>query len=149
MDTFRCDRISRSGDSYAERLPAGPTRDERAPVAALHRWWDRGSLGNAGWHCSRCFATVDGIRIKMHSFSHQGWDSPENHEVRTLGDRVRQGLDLFGRPDQVCDRIESNKDVPSYVSEQFERKGRFGYLLDRDGQDAGFEDVESVDEHDV
>jgi beta-1,4-mannosyl-glycoprotein beta-1,4-N-acetylglucosaminyltransferase len=39
--------------------------------------------------------------------------------------------------------------VPSYISEQYERKGRFGYLLNRDGQDAGFEDVKSVAEHDV
>jgi beta-1,4-mannosyl-glycoprotein beta-1,4-N-acetylglucosaminyltransferase len=85
----------------------------------------------------------------MHSFSHQGWNTAENRDSRTLIDRVRHGLDLFGRTDQIYDKIEDNKDVPSYISEQYERKGRFRYLLDRDGQDAGFEDVSSVSEHDV
>ncbi|KAJ9631093.1 hypothetical protein H2203_001624 [Taxawa tesnikishii (nom. ined.)] len=40
------------------------------PLAALRRWWDRGTLWNAGWRCSSCFATVAEMRSKMHSFSH-------------------------------------------------------------------------------
>jgi beta-1,4-mannosyl-glycoprotein beta-1,4-N-acetylglucosaminyltransferase len=130
-------------------LRQGLLGDEWAPIAALHRWWNRGTLWNAGWHCSSCFATVAEMRIKMHSFSHQGWNTAENRDSRTMIDRVRHGLDLFGRPDQIYDKIENNKDVPSYISEQYERKGRFRYLLDRDGQDAGFEDVSSVSEHDM
>jgi hypothetical protein len=84
----------------------------------------------------------------MHGFSHQGWNSAENCDSWTLVDRVWHGLDLCGRLDRVYDRVENNRDVPSSVSEQLERKGRFGYFLDRDRQDAGFKDVASVDEHD-
>lgn len=112
-----------------------------APIAAMHRWLDRATLWNAGWHCSSCFATVAEMHTKMHSFSHQGWNTAENRDSRTLIERVRHGLDLFGRADELYDRIEDNKDVPTYITAQYEQKGRFKYLLDRDGEDAGFYDV--------
>jgi beta-1,4-mannosyl-glycoprotein beta-1,4-N-acetylglucosaminyltransferase len=120
-----------------------------APIAALRRWWDRGTLWNAGWHCSSCFATVAEMRTKMHSFSHQGWNTANNRDARNLINRVRLGLDLFGRAGELYDKVEKNEDVPSFISEQYEKKGRFRYLLDRDGEDAGFEDVATVDQHDV
>jgi beta-1,4-mannosyl-glycoprotein beta-1,4-N-acetylglucosaminyltransferase len=120
-----------------------------APVAAIRRWWDRGTLWNAGWHCSSCFATVAEMRTKMHSFSHQGWNTPKNRDLRTLIYRVQHGLDLFGRASELYDKVESNEDVPSYVSEQNALKGRFKYLLNRDGEDAGFEDISTVTPHDV
>jgi beta-1,4-mannosyl-glycoprotein beta-1,4-N-acetylglucosaminyltransferase len=130
-------------------LRQGLLGSEWAPVASLRRWWDRGTLWNAGWHCSSCFASVAEMRTKMHSFSHQGWNTADNRELRTLINRVRHGLDLFGRAGEMYDKVEGNEDVPPYVSEQYRSKGRFKYLLDRDGKDAGFEDFETVTSHDV
>lgn len=114
------------------------------PIDAIRRWWDRATLWNAGWHCSSCFATVAEMHTKMHSFSHQGWNTAENRDSSTLIDRVRHGLDLFGRVDELYDKIQDNKDVPSYISAQYDQKGRFRYLLDRDGEDAGFDDVSTA-----
>jgi len=120
-----------------------------APIAAIHRWWDRGTLWNAGWHCSSCFATVAEMRTKMHSFSHQGWNTEANRETHTLVNRVRHGLDLFGRAGELYDRVKDNADVPPYILEQFDQHGRFRYMLDRDGESAGFEDLTTAHEHDV
>ncbi|CAD0090630.1 unnamed protein product [Aureobasidium mustum] len=89
------------------------------------------------------------MHTKMHSFSHQGWNTEENRDSRTLINRVRHGLDLFGRADELYDKIEDNKDVPSYITAQYEQKGRFKYLLDRDGEDAGFDDVSAAVQHDI
>ncbi|KAH0373809.1 hypothetical protein KCU65_g113, partial [Aureobasidium melanogenum] len=114
------------------------------PIAAIRRWWDRATLWNAGWHCSSCFATVAEMHTKMQSFSHQNWNTEENRDSRIMIDRVRHGLDLFGRADELYDRIEDNKDVPSYITTQYEQKGRFKYLLNRDGEDAGFDDVSTA-----
>ena len=59
--------------------------------------------------------------------------------------RVRTGQDLFGRDDQVYDKIEAGQlDVPDYIVEQNKTAGRFKHLLNRDGEDAGFEDWESA-----
>jgi beta-1,4-mannosyl-glycoprotein beta-1,4-N-acetylglucosaminyltransferase len=120
-----------------------------APIAAFRRWWDRGTLWNAGWHCSSCFATVAEMRTKMHSFSHQGWNTANNRDSRTLVNRVRHGLDLFGRVGELYDRVELNGDVPPFVFEQYKQNGRFRYLLNRDGEDAGFEDGATVIHHDM
>lgn len=125
-------------------LRQGLLGNGRTPIAVFRRWWDRGTLWNAGWHCSSCFATVAEMHTKMHSFSHQGWNTAENRDSSTLIDRVRHGLDLFGRADELYDEFEDNKDVPSYITAQYEQKGRFGYLLDRNGEDAGFDDVSTA-----
>jgi beta-1,4-mannosyl-glycoprotein beta-1,4-N-acetylglucosaminyltransferase len=113
--------------------------------AALRRWWDRGTLWNAGWHCSSCFATVSETVTKMDSFSHQGWNTAENRDPGTLVPRVRGGKDLFGRTDQRYIRVDANADVPFYITEQNQREGKFGYLLNRDGESAGFEDYTTAD----
>ena len=112
--------------------------------AALRRWWDRGTLWNAGWHCSSCFATVSETLTKMNSFSHQGWNTEENRDPSTLVSRVQAGKDLFGRADQSYTRVAANADIPSYISQQHQINGRFGYLLDRDGVGAGFEDYHAA-----
>lgn len=125
-------------------LRQGLLGNEWRPIAAVRRWWDRGTLWNAGWHCSSCFATMAEMRTKMDSFSHQGWNTAENRDLHTLLDRVRYGLDLFGRTNELYDKIEDNKDVPAYISEQYEQKGRFRYLMDRDREDAGFDDVSNL-----
>ncbi|KAM0724277.1 hypothetical protein Q7P37_000159 [Cladosporium fusiforme] len=120
-----------------------------APIASLRRWWDRGTLWNAGWHCSSCFSTVAEMRTKMHSFSHQGWNTAKNRELDTMIDRVRHGKDLFDRAGEHYDRIENNKDVPSYILAQFEQHGKFRHLIDRDGVDAGFNDFYTVSRDEV
>ncbi|SMR48122.1 unnamed protein product [Zymoseptoria tritici ST99CH_1A5] len=116
-------------------------------AAAFRRWWDRGALYNAGWHCSSCFATVDEMRKKMHGFSHQGWNTGYNRDAGVMMDRVRNGKDLFGRPTELYDRVENNEDIPPYVLQQYREHGRFKYMLDRDGEDAGFEDWQSAMAH--
>jgi len=112
--------------------------------AALRRWWDRGTLWNAGWHCSSCFATVSETLTKMDSFSHQGWNTAENRDPSTLVSRVQAGEDLFGRADQGYSKVTANADIPSYISQQHQTNGRFRYLLDRDGVGAGFEDYQAL-----
>lgn len=114
------------------------------PMAAFRRWWDRGSLYNAGWHCSSCFATVGEMRKKMHSFAHQSLNTGHNRDSAVMMDRVRNGKDLFGRPEELYDRVENNQDVPPYVLEQYREHGRFEYMLNRDGDNAGFEDWQLV-----
>ena len=101
-------------------------------------WFDKADFWDAAWHCSSCFATVKEMQTKMMSFSHTGWNTAENREVKTIVQRVRNGLDLFGRPTEMYDRVTGNRDVPAYVSGHRER---FEYLLDRDGENAAFTDV--------
>lgn len=76
----------------------------------------------------------------MNSFSHQGWNTKDNRDAKTMLHRVRNGLDLFARPGETYDRVDNNRDIPEYVLDAHERDGRFKYMLDRDGEDAGFED---------
>lgn len=105
--------------------------------SSIHRWWQKADMWNAAWHCSSCFATLEEMRAKMGSFSHTPLNTPENRDESTMLDRVRNGKDLFGRTSQVYERVEHNRDVPLYV---LERKKEFEYLLDRDGDNAGFRD---------
>ena len=53
--------------------------------------------------------------------------------------KVRNGTDLFGRPEMLYDRVDGNTDVPEYI---LEHPKRFRHLLDRDGEDAAFADYE-------
>jgi beta-1,4-mannosyl-glycoprotein beta-1,4-N-acetylglucosaminyltransferase len=86
--------------------------------AASRRWWDRGTLLNAGWHCSSCFTTVSETVTKRNSSSHQGWNTAENRDLDTLVARVRGGTDFFARIDRRILRVDANADVTSYVVEQ-------------------------------
>lgn len=101
------------------------------------RLWQSRSMRGAGWHCSSCFSTLKAMRNKMSSFSHTPWNTEANRDENTIVSRVRNGEDLFGRVGQKFSRVEENKDVPEYV---LHRPDAFGYLLDRDGDDAGFTD---------
>ncbi|TKA66682.1 hypothetical protein B0A55_09971 [Friedmanniomyces simplex] len=104
----------------------------------LRTWWERADFWDAAWHCSSCFATVGEMRRKMESFSHVAWNTAGNREAKTIVERVRGGLDLFGREGEVYERVVENRDVPAYI---LQNGGAFGYLLDRDGENAGFTDV--------
>jgi beta-1,4-mannosyl-glycoprotein beta-1,4-N-acetylglucosaminyltransferase len=116
-----------------------------APIAAFRRWRDRATLWDAGWHCSSCFATVEEVLAKMGAFSHMALDTPENRDRPTLVNRVRNGLDLFGRIDQTYSRVTNNTDLPQYILQRYSEDGtRFRYLLDRDDENGGFVDSHQV-----
>lgn len=91
---------------------------------------------SAGWHCSYCFRTLTEIISKIKSFSHQEMNTPDFTDPRKILERVRTGRDMFSRWDMY--RIENNVDVPETVVK--DRK-KWGFMLDRDGEDAGFEDA--------
>ena len=110
------------------------------PYQYFRRFWDRGTLWNAGWHCSSCFSTIAEFQMKMHSFSHQGWNTENNRNPWTIAERVKNGQDLFGRIEEEYDKIEKNDDIPSYVRQQFRDHGRFRYMVDRNDEHAGFDD---------
>lgn len=80
----------------------------------------------------------------MASFSHQGWNSAANRDPGTIVERVKEGLDLFGREGEVYERVEvgGKGDLPRYVREEFEGRGRFGWLVSREGVGGGFLDFE-------
>lgn len=91
---------------------------------------------SAGWHCSYCFRTLREIVNKVQSFSHQEMNTPEFTDPRKILERVRGGRDMFARWDMF--RLENNVDVPEAVVR--DRK-KWGFMLDRDGEDGGFEDA--------
>lgn len=109
----------------------------------IRRKSEKAELWDAAWHCSSCFATLDEMRTKLTSFSHTPWNTAENRDEKTMLNRVRQGQDLFGRSGESYRRIEHNKDVPAYV---LEHAFEFGYLLDRDGKNAGFRDAQVTED---
>lgn len=98
---------------------------------------EKADLFNAAWHCSSCFATIEEMLQKMKSFSHVEYNKEEYRKKAYIVEHIRKGKDLWDRWGQWYLRMDGNKDVPSYVAE---RKERFGYLLDRDGESAGFVD---------
>ncbi|KAL2146874.1 hypothetical protein VTI28DRAFT_1977 [Corynascus sepedonium] len=104
------------------------------------REWEKGGLPNASWHCSSCFETVGELLGKMASFSHTGLNKDKYRDKQRIVDRIRNGKDLWDREGEVYDRVEGNTDVPRFL---LENKGRFGYMLDRDGPTAGFTDIQT------
>jgi len=111
---------------------------------ALRAWWEKQDLWNAGWHCSSCFERIEEVLGKMSSFSHTGLNEERFRGRTRIVDRVRKGLDLWDREGEVYERVEGNQDVPEILREEG-NKERFGYMLERDGSNAGFVDY-SADE---
>ncbi|KAM3077442.1 hypothetical protein ACMFMG_006785 [Clarireedia jacksonii] len=103
----------------------------------LLSYFEQADLANASWHCSSCFPTVAEMLNKMASFSHTNWNKEAFRDEERMVDRVRKGLDLWDRKSEKYEILVGNKDVPPWVAEN---KERFGYLLDRQGEDAGFVD---------
>lgn len=103
--------------------------------------WEKADLWNAGWHCSSCFETVAQMKNKLASFSHAGYNREEFRNEKAIVERVRHGKDLFDRPGEFYDRIENNKDVPTYITKTLDQVQRFGYMLNRDPPNANFKDV--------
>ena len=84
------------------------------------------------------------MQTKMSSFSHQLWNTPENRDAHTMIERVRGGLDLFGRPTESYERIDDNLDVPEFIRTEYREHERFKYLLNRDDEHAAFEDWQAM-----
>lgn len=104
--------------------------------------WDTGVkpeaiVLNAAWHCSSCFATIGEMINKIQSFSHEEFNRAEFLEPSGIVTRVRQGLDLFDRQEEVYDFVPNNPDTPEFLKQNTER---FKYMLSRDGDNAGFRD---------
>ncbi|KZZ95145.1 glycosyl transferase family 17 protein [Ascosphaera apis ARSEF 7405] len=104
----------------------------------LTNWLTSSSdIWNASWHCSSCFDTINEMKTKIRSYSHQEFNRPEFLDSDKLVERVRTGMDLFDRPGQIYDRVDNNTDVPSFLKKNQER---FRHLLDRDAPNANFRD---------
>lgn len=73
----------------------------------------------------------------MSSVSQTPWNTKENRVPKTIVERVRNGLDLFGRENELYDKVQQNADVPQYV---LDNRDRFGFMLDRDAENGGFLD---------
>lgn len=98
---------------------------------------EKAALGNAAWHCSSCFATVDEFLNKMASFSHGWMNRKEFRDRGRIADAVRDGRDVWGRTIDTFVRVDDNQDVPAVLLQEPER---FRYMLNRDGETAGFTD---------
>jgi beta-1,4-mannosyl-glycoprotein beta-1,4-N-acetylglucosaminyltransferase len=98
---------------------------------------EKADLWNAGWHCSSCFATMNQFLNKLSSFSHKWMNGPEYRQRDRIADHVRNGTDLWGREGEIYDRVENNRDIPPLLVDEAQR---FGYLVNRDGLNAGFSD---------
>lgn len=110
--------------------------------SALWRWWEKAELWGAGWHCSSCFATVDELLRKMESFSHVQMNQEYYRDRGRIVEKVSKGEDLWDRKGEVYDKIVNNEDVPVVLRGE-EGKRRFGYMLERQGANGGFTDVQS------
>jgi beta-1,4-mannosyl-glycoprotein beta-1,4-N-acetylglucosaminyltransferase len=98
---------------------------------------DKADLWNASWHCSSCLATLEEMVNKLASFSHTNWNRPEFRDPEGIVHRVKNGLDLFNRTEELYDRVESNPDIPEFIKAH---KEKFSYMIDRDPANANFRD---------
>ena len=103
----------------------------------LLREREKATLANAAWHCSSCFATVSEFLNKMSSFSHTWMNNAQYRSPDHIAAAVREGRDVWGRSRDQFVRVEGNRDVPAPLLAERER---FRYMLDRDGDTAGFSD---------
>jgi beta-1,4-mannosyl-glycoprotein beta-1,4-N-acetylglucosaminyltransferase len=97
---------------------------------------------NSSWTCSYCFDSVALMHTKIGSISGGAvYDVEANRDVSTIIRRVRMGVDIYGRKDEVVVlRNDTNVDIPEYVTKN---PSCFHYLLNRDRIDAGFRDAHS------
>ena len=100
-------------------------------------------LFNAAWHCSSCMPSLEDMVTKITSFSHKGYNQPYFTDRRRLLNVVRKGIDLFEREGEIYDRIDDNADIPTYLKRAEVRK-RFAYMLDRDPENANFQDSTGI-----
>ncbi|OAQ65885.1 glycosyl transferase family 17 protein [Pochonia chlamydosporia 170] len=101
-------------------------------------FWEKGTLRNASWHCSSCFATVEQFLNKMASFSHIWMNDDKFRDRERIVSAVRRGEDLWGRRSERFVRVDGNRDVPRLLGE--DGGGKYRYMVSRDGVGAGFTD---------
>ncbi|KAJ4347802.1 uncharacterized protein N0V89_009172 [Didymosphaeria variabile] len=100
---------------------------------------DKKTIYNSAWHCSSCFSTLAEMLLKMKSFSHTNLNAEKFRSKERIVEHIRNGKDLWDRWFQWYARVDKNQDLPEYLKQEVE-KGRFLYMIDRDGENAGFED---------
>lgn len=103
----------------------------------LLRNLEKGTLSNAAWHCSSCFATVEQFLNKMASFSHELMNQEYFRDRHRITNAVRKGADLWNREADTFTRLDAVVDAPPCLLED---KERFRYMLNRDEETAGFMD---------
>lgn len=131
-----------SGDIRTTILPAD-LRNGEGDWNWLRLWWQKEEIWNAGWHCSTCFNAVEEVLRKMSSFSHTGLNLEYFRDRKGIVERVRQGRDLWDRKGEIYEKIEKNEDVPEVVKRE---SSRWGWLMDRSGDNGGFEDFDPIKE---
>ena len=123
-------------------LPASLRELDGSAVGALDS--EKQTIWNSAWHCSSCFRTLDEMLGKMKSFSHTNLNAEKFRSKEWIVEHIRNGRDLWDRWFQWYDRVDDNQDLPEYVKEE-SKQGRFMYMVDRDGEGAGFEDYKSAE----
>ncbi|OAA35943.1 glycosyl transferase family 17 protein [Metarhizium rileyi] len=104
----------------------------------FHReFFEKAGMKNASWHCSSCFPTIAQLLNKMESFSHLWMNDDKYRDRDKIAESVRQGKDLWGRKKEKFLRLHENTDMPGLLLRE---GGRFDYMVNRDGQGAGFTD---------
>lgn len=98
---------------------------------------EKGTLANAGWHCSSCFSTVEQFLNKMASFSHTWMNQEKYRDKKRIATAVRNGKDVWDRQQDKFEKIVSNQDVPEILRKESDR---FAYMMNRDSDNAGFTD---------
>lgn len=127
--------------TYADKKTIRPANLRNGEGGTVLSNWlafkDKADLWNASWHCSFCFSTLEATLRKISSSSHTMYDTDEFRDRAGIVERVRAGRDLFDREEQLYEKIEGNTDIPGFLKANAEE---FQYMLNRDGEDAGFRD---------
>jgi beta-1,4-mannosyl-glycoprotein beta-1,4-N-acetylglucosaminyltransferase len=100
---------------------------------------DYWNFTNSSWHCSSCFSTVAEMDFKIASFSHTEYNKPQFRDPAEIVRRVRNGLDLFDRPEEQYNKLDPVVDIPAFLMVE-ENAERFKFVLDRDPENANFVD---------
>jgi len=85
------------------------------------RYWEDGTtvVPNAGWHFS-CMSDPAGIKLKLKSFSHQEYNTPEFTDIDAIANRIKYGLDVVGRADEFWCCVPLDSSFPRYLLENRE-----------------------------
>jgi beta-1,4-mannosyl-glycoprotein beta-1,4-N-acetylglucosaminyltransferase len=77
--------------------------------------------------------------LKMKSFSHTNYSKEKFRGKEWIVSHVRVGKGMRDRWGQWYDRDKANRDFPMWLDNKANEK-RFAYMLDKDGERAGFVD---------
>jgi beta-1,4-mannosyl-glycoprotein beta-1,4-N-acetylglucosaminyltransferase len=119
-------------------IPPASLRELDGSLAAVPDS-EKQTIWNSAWHCSSCFSTIAEMLVKMESFSHTNLNAEKFRDRERIVEYIRNGWDLWDRWFQWYARVEHNQDLPEYLKNEA-KQGRFTYMINRDGENAGFED---------